>query len=105
MQRCCRVAEEITMDVHAKTVLVTGATGNQGGATVRHLLAAGWRVRALVRDDRAPAATALAAAGAELVRGDLDDRASLDEAVRGAYGVYSVQSANDNEITQSRNIA
>ncbi|MFD4525806.1 NmrA/HSCARG family protein [Streptomyces sp. NPDC058470] len=93
------------MDVHAKTVLVTGATGNQGGATVRHLLAAGWRVRALVRDDRAPAAAALAAARAELVRGDLDDRASLDVAVRGAYGVYSVQSANDNEITQGRNVA
>ncbi|MFJ2828028.1 NmrA/HSCARG family protein [Streptomyces sp. NPDC087263] len=93
------------MDVHAKTVLVTGATGNQGGATVRHLLAAGWRVRALVRDDRAPAAAALAAAGAELVRGDLDDRASLDVAVRGAYGVYSVQSANGNEITQGRNVA
>ncbi|MFF3335490.1 NmrA/HSCARG family protein [Streptomyces sp. NPDC002888] len=93
------------MDAHAKTVLVTGATGNQGGATARHLLAAGWRVRALVRDDRAPAAAALAAAGVELVRGDLDDHASLDVAVRGAYGVYSVQSANDNEITQGRNVA
>ncbi|MFI5676417.1 NmrA/HSCARG family protein [Streptomyces cellulosae] len=93
------------MDAHAKTVLVTGATGNQGGATARHLLAAGWRVRALVRDDRTPAAAALAAAGVELVRGDLDDRAALDVAVRGAYGVYSVQSANDNEITQGRNVA
>ncbi|MEV5899316.1 NmrA/HSCARG family protein [Streptomyces sp. NPDC052127] len=93
------------MDAHAKTVLVTGATGNQGGATARHLLAAGWRVRALVRDDRAPAATALAAAGAELVRGDLDDRASIDAAIRGAYGAYSVQSDNPNEITQAKNIA
>lgn len=94
-----------THDKRAETVLVTGATGNQGGATARHLLAAGWRVRALVRDDRAPAAVALAAAGADLVRGDLDDRASLDAAARGAYGVYSVQSANENEITQGRNIA
>ncbi|MFD1540805.1 NmrA/HSCARG family protein [Nonomuraea guangzhouensis] len=92
-------------DNHGKTVLVTGATGNQGGAVARHLLADGWHVRALVRDDSAPAAAALAAAGAELVRGDLDDRASLDAAIRGAYGVYSVQSANDNEIAQGKNVA
>lgn len=92
-------------DTHGKTILVTGATGNQGGATARHLLADGWRVRALVRDDTAPAAAALAAAGAELVRGDLDDRASIDAAIGGAYGVYSVQSANDNEITQGKNVA
>lgn len=93
------------MTAHDKTVLVTGATGNQGGATARRLLAGGWRVRALVRDETAPAAVALAAVGAELVSGDLDDRASLDAAVRGAYGVYSVQSANDNEIVQGKNIA
>jgi uncharacterized protein YbjT (DUF2867 family) len=93
------------MDARGKTILVTGATGNQGGATARHLLADGWHVRALVRDEGTPAAAALAAAGAELVRGDLDERASLDAAVRGAYGVYSVQSANPNEIAQGMNIA
>ena len=93
------------MDTHGKTILVTGATGNQGGATARHLLADGWHVRALVRDDTTPAAAALAAAGAELVLGDLDDRASCEAAVRGAYGVYSVQSANDNQVAQGRNIA
>ncbi|MDT3439909.1 MULTISPECIES: NmrA/HSCARG family protein [unclassified Pseudofrankia] len=94
-----------TIDTHDKAVLVIGATGNQGGSTARHLLADGWRVRALVRDDTAPAAARLAAAGAELVRGDLDDRASLDAAARGAYGIYSVQSANDNEIAQGKNVA
>ncbi|GAA4206682.1 NmrA/HSCARG family protein [Actinocatenispora rupis] len=75
-------------------VLVTGATGQQGGATARHLLAAGWPVRALVRDPTSPAATALAAAGAELAPGDMTDRASLDRAVTGAYGVFSVQPAD-----------
>jgi uncharacterized protein YbjT (DUF2867 family) len=94
-----------TIDTHDKTVLVTGATGNQGGATARHLLAAGWRVRALVRDDATPAARALVAAGSELVRGDLDDRASIEAAARGAYGIYSVQSANDNETAQGVNVA
>ncbi|NUW33512.1 NmrA/HSCARG family protein [Nonomuraea sp. SMC257] len=93
------------MNTHGKTIVVTGATGNQGGATARHLLAAGWHVRALVRDDTAPAAVALAASGAELVRGDLDDRASVEAAVRGAHGVYSVQSANPDELAQGRNVA
>jgi nucleoside-diphosphate-sugar epimerase len=91
------------MDIHGKTILVTGATGNQGGATARHLLAGGWHVRAFVRDDTTPAAAVLAAAGAELVLGDLDDRVSCDTAVRGAHGVYSVQSANDNEVAQGKN--
>ena len=92
------------MDARGKTMVVTGATGNQGGATARSLLADGWHVRALVRDDMTPAAAALAAAGAELVRGDLDDPASLEPAVRGAYGVFSVQSANPNELTQGTNV-
>jgi uncharacterized protein YbjT (DUF2867 family) len=93
------------MDTHGKTIVVTGATGNQGGATARHLLADGWHVRALVRDATTPAAAAFAAAGAELVRGDLDDSASIDAAVHGAYGVYSVQSANPNEIAQGKTIS
>ncbi|MGW0957690.1 NmrA family NAD(P)-binding protein [Streptomyces gelaticus] len=68
-------------------------------------LAAGWRVRALVRDRSAPAAAELSAAGAEVVRGDLDDRASLDTAMRGVHGAHSVQSANPTEIAQGRNVA
>ncbi|MGV9293021.1 NmrA/HSCARG family protein [Amycolatopsis sp. NPDC003676] len=98
------------------TVLVTGATGAQGGATARGLLAAGQRVRALVRDPDASAAQALEAAGAELVRGDLGDRASLDVAVKGADGVFSVQPTLgypgtppdftlDDELRYGRNIA
>jgi uncharacterized protein YbjT (DUF2867 family) len=94
-------------------VLVLGATGNQGGAAARHLLADGWRVRALTRDPAAAAAKALAAAGAELVAGELDDRASLDRAVAGAYAVFSVQAAGghqpgfsaDDEVRQGRAIA
>lgn len=97
-------ARETTTNIHDKSVLVTGSTGNQGGATARHLLAAGWRVRALVRDATTPTAAALAAAGAEVVRGDLDDRASLDAAIRGVYGVFSVQAAGANEVTQGKNV-
>ncbi|MCO5985764.1 NmrA/HSCARG family protein [Actinoallomurus spadix] len=73
-----------------RPVLVTGATGKQGGATVRRLLAGGWPVRALVRDPAAPAAVELAAAGARLVRGDFDDPASLRPALDGAAAVFGV---------------
>ncbi|WP_305790162.1 NmrA/HSCARG family protein [Symbioplanes lichenis] len=72
------------------TTLVIGATGNQGGATARALLAADRPVRALVRDPGAPKARELAAHGAELVTGDLDDRASVESAVAGVTSVFSV---------------
>ncbi|WP_052851161.1 NmrA family NAD(P)-binding protein [Streptomyces avicenniae] len=75
---------------HDGPVLVTGATGRQGGATAAHLLRGGRPVRALVRDQAAPAARALAAAGAELRTGDLDDAASLAAAAEGAGGVFAV---------------
>ncbi|MET0794057.1 MAG: NmrA family NAD(P)-binding protein [Polyangiaceae bacterium] len=75
------------------TVLVTAATGRQGGATARALLADGSTlVRVLVRNPDAPNAQALAAAGAQLVLGDLDDPASLRAACGGARAVFSMQS-------------
>ena len=75
---------------HKETVLVIGVTGQQGGATARHLLERGRTVRALVRDPDAPAARALRRAGADLVVGDLDDPASLRAAMGGAHGVFLV---------------
>jgi uncharacterized protein YbjT (DUF2867 family) len=71
-------------------IAVTGATGNQGGATARRLLAGGMQVRALVRDKTAPAAVALAAAGAELVRADFDEPSSLAPALEGAAALFAV---------------
>lgn len=72
-------------------VLVTGATGTQGGATARALLAAGWQVRFLTRKPASAAATALAALGAQACRGDMNDPSSLDGAIAGAHAVFSVQ--------------
>jgi uncharacterized protein YbjT (DUF2867 family) len=71
--------------------LVTGATGAQGGATARALLAAGRKVRILTRDPASGAAKDLAAQGAEVVRGDLEDAASLRQSLHGAQSVFSVQ--------------
>ena len=92
-------------------IAVTGATGQQGGAVARHLLANGWRVRALTRDPGKPAARALAEAGAELFAADNDDLHSLDAAFRGAHGVYSVQNywlpnvGAEGEIRQGKAVA
>ena len=72
-------------------ILVTGATGQQGGAVARELLARGHPVRAMTRKPDGPAAKALARLGAELIKGDLDDVESLKQAVRGAWGVFAVQ--------------
>jgi uncharacterized protein YbjT (DUF2867 family) len=81
----------MTDRVERGVVLVTGATGRQGGAAVEHLLDAGFPVRALVRNPRKPRAKELAEKGAELTRGDLDDPGSLEPALEGVYGVFSVQ--------------
>jgi uncharacterized protein YbjT (DUF2867 family) len=92
-----------------KTVLVTGATGRQGGAVVRHMRPEGWKLRALTRNPSSYAAKQLASQGVELVQGDLDDPASLERAARGVYGIYSVQDfwtvGAKREVQQGKNLA
>lgn len=75
-----------------RTILISGATGQQGGATARALAGKGFKLRALTRNPDSDTAKALAAAtGAELVKGELDDEASLKAALSGAWGAYAVQ--------------
>lgn len=97
------------MDPSTHTILVTGATGSQGGAVARELLDIGWQVRGLTRDVTQDAARELELLGADMVEGDLDDRDSLDRAVEGCYGVFSVQQfwehGVEGEIRQGRNLA
>ena len=57
----------------SKLVLVTGATGNQGGAVVQALLAQGHQVRALTRNSASPAAQRLSEQGVEIATGDFTD--------------------------------
>ncbi len=84
-------------------ILVTGATGNQGGVVARHLLQRGnFKVRAFVRDPNKPAAQILQQAGAELVVGEFSDRASLDRALQGVSGVFSMQNFRDGAETEIR---
>ena len=94
-----------------KIIAVTGATGQQGGAVARKLLAEGWKVRALTRDADKPAAQELDSLGAEVFAGDMDNRAELDAAFKGSYGVFSVQNfwlpnvGFEGEIKQGKNVA
>ena len=92
-----------------RLVLVTGATGRQGGAVARNLLGRGFRVRALTRDPQKPSARSLAEHGVEIVRGDLDDRSSVDLALDSVYGVFSVQNpieaGMEGEIRQGKTLA
>lgn len=76
-----------------KIIAILGATGAQGGGLVRAILndpSGGFAARAIVRDPKSDKAKALAAAGAEVVAGDVDDEASLVRAFTGAHGAYCV---------------
>jgi uncharacterized protein YbjT (DUF2867 family) len=92
-----------------RIVAVTGATGRQGGAVARHLLAGGWRVRAITRKPQSGPALQLAALGAHVVTADMAHRDELAQAFRDAYGVFSMQnpmiSGLDGEVAQGRNVA
>ena len=79
-----------------KTILITGATGKQGGATLRHLVRrGGFKLRAMTRKPDGDPAKAVRALGAEVVAGDLNDAASLERALEGAWGVFAVQNTRD----------
>jgi len=93
----------------SKSILVTGATGHQGGAVARELLARGHRVRAMTRKPQSEPAKALADLGAEVVAGDFDDEASVAKALSGAWGVFAVQNTweagVENEEVQGKRFA
>jgi uncharacterized protein YbjT (DUF2867 family) len=73
-----------------RTILITGVTGNQGGAVAQALRGVGFHLRGLTRKPDSPPAAALARQGIDIVKGDLDDEASLRRALAGAWGVFGV---------------
>jgi len=96
-----------------RIIAVVGATGTQGGGLVRAMLADTenpFVARALTRDPSSDKAKALAAAGVEVVAGDVDDRESLTRAFAGAHGAFCVtpfwaHMSGDKELAQARNLA
>ncbi len=91
-----------------KTILVTGATGKQGGAAARHLASRGWHVRILTRDPNKPEVINLGRLGMEVFKGNIEDKNSVLKAAGGVYGIFSVQALDqglDAEIRQGKIMA
>src|SRR5499427_4641953 len=96
-----------------KIIAVLGSTGSQGGGLCRAILAdsaGGFACRAVTRDTNKDKAKALASAGAQVVKADLDDVESLKKAFAGAYGVYAVTNfwehfSGEKEKAQAKNVA
>lgn len=94
-----------------RTVLVTGATGNQGGAVVDHLLSSSheFDVLGLTRDASGEAAETLEERGVEMVEGDLDDPDSLRAHVAAADAVFAVTNfwtqGYERQVRQGKNVA
>jgi len=91
----------------SKNILVTGATGKQGSAVAQALIRRGQRVRALTR--KPETAAALTKAGAQVVRGDFDDRASIASALRGCDGIFAMstpfEAGMESEVQQGMLLA
>jgi uncharacterized protein YbjT (DUF2867 family) len=96
-----------------KIIAVVGATGAQGGGTVRAIQAdksGSFAARAITRNPNAEKAQALRAAGVEVVAGDIDKPETLNKAFAGAYGAFCVTNfwehfSAEREVTQARNMA
>lgn len=74
-----------------KTIVVLGATGNQGGSVVNTLLRdSKWNIRGVTRNINSEKAKKLASRGVEVVAADLNDRESLDAAFAGAQAIFIV---------------
>jgi len=92
-----------------KNILVMGATGKQGGAVARVLLAHGYAVRAMTRKPGSEKAKALEKMGAEIIQGDFDDSPSLERAMKDVWGVFAMQNTWEagvvNEEVQGKRVA
>ncbi len=98
-----------------KLITVFGATGAQGNSVALALLDNSYKVRALTRNPDGKAAQSLLSKGCEVVKVDMDDKANLEKAIAGSYGVFAVTNywgllaenpatAFDREVAQGKNI-
>lgn len=96
-----------------KIITIFGATGAQGGGLARAILNdpnSEFAVRAVTRDIHSERAKELAGMGAELVAADIDDKASIQKALEGAYGAFFVtfywaHYSPEKEISEAHNMA
>src|SRR6201997_2074805 len=78
-----------------RTILITGVTGQQGGAVAQALQGSGFHLRGLTRKPESERAAALAHQVIDIVKGDLDDEATLRRVLAGAWGVFAVQNTGE----------
>ncbi|KAJ4360044.1 uncharacterized protein N0V89_000603 [Didymosphaeria variabile] len=90
----------------ARTILVTGATGRQGGAVIKALQGTDFEILALTRNTSSPSAQKLASSSPniKLIEGDLDNTSVVFKNAAAAtnnpiWGVYSVQGKPAGDIT------
>jgi len=104
------LAKTTTFDEPSGKICVVGATGKQGSAVVRALLAQKkFSVRAITRNPNGAKAQALALEGVDVVKADLNDAHSLVQAFKGCYGVFAVTNFwadmnPETEVKQARNM-
>lgn len=86
---------------------ITGATGSQGGAVARSLLAHNYQVNALVRNPDGTTAQQLARLGARLIKGDYEDAVAVAQAAEGCRGLFlntMPTKPSELEVQQARNL-
>ena len=88
----------------SETILVGGATGRQGNAVVDELLARGFEIRGLTRNQDSKRAERVAAKGIELVTGDYGDPDSLRAAMDGVDRVFFYHGFSSNEVEEGKNV-
>ena len=92
-----------------KFILVTGATGRQGGAVIKHLLRNNMPVKALSRTPDSFSSQVLISNAIQVVKGDMGDPGSLFQAMRDCFAVYSIQNffeyGAEREIRYGKNMA
>lgn len=83
-----------------KDILVIGATGKQGNAVVKQLLEDGWYVSALTRNKNNRKLSDIGHPHLSIVEGDLSDNVSLQSAMKGKYGLYSIQPIVKDDVSE-----
>ncbi|KAF7592528.1 hypothetical protein BBP40_012752 [Aspergillus hancockii] len=100
----------------SKLITVFGATGNQGGSVIRHILAdpvlsKEFTIRGITRDASKPAAQELLKKGVEIKKADMNIKDSVLEAIQGSHSVFLVTTPgwgagpHDAELVHGRNVA
>ncbi|MEI7580107.1 MAG: NmrA/HSCARG family protein [bacterium] len=92
-----------------KTILVTGATGRQGGAVIEHLLKNNFNIKALSRTPDSVSAQLLTSKGITVLKGDMSNLQSLKDTMKNCDGVFSIQNyfeyGAEKEIKYGKNVA